>query len=173
MSSPGNCTEGTRHLSDIAVNIKVTPSSRLDSTTRIEYDVYGQGLHVVTTGTTTQLGAGSTTVNYSRQRRTAASRPESSLSWSTSLNFMGGRTRGAYAMTWDIARNGILNQSVGVSYLAQCCGIQAEFQKYKFPQSRSDFPIPSDFRFNVSFVLAGIGTFSNLLGAFGGLMGSY
>ena len=89
------------------------------------------------------------------------------------MNFFQGRTKGAYSLTWDIGRNGILNQSVGVSYLAQCCGIQAEFQKYKFPQSRSDFPIPSDMRFNVSFVLAGIGTFSNFLGAFGGLAGGY
>ena len=98
--------------------------------------------------------------------------PESSLTWSNSLRFLEGRATGAYSLTWDIGRAGILNQSVGVSYLAQCCGIQAEFQKFKFPQSRSDFPIPSDRRFNVSFVLAGIGNFSNFLGAFGGLMGS-
>ena len=62
-------------------------------------------------------------------------------------------------------------QAVGLSYLAQCCGIQAEFQKFKYPQSGSNFPIPSDQRFNVSFVLAGLGTFSNFFGAFGGLTG--
>ena len=55
-----------------------------------------------------------------------------------------------------------------MTYLAQCCGIQAEFQKFNFPQSRSDFPIPSDRRFNLSFTLAGIGTFSDFFGAFGG-----
>jgi len=87
------------------------------------------------------------------------------------MNMLQGRARGAYSLTWDIGRAGILNQSIGMSYLAQCCGIQAEFQKFKFPQARSDFPIPSDRRFNVSFVLAGLGTFSNFLGAFGGLGG--
>lgn len=157
-------------LSDVAVNIKVTPSSALDSTTRLEYDVHGHGLHVITTGTTTQIGASSTTLNYSRQRRTRTSKPESSMSWSTSLNLLQGRARGAYSLTWDIGRAVILNQNVGMSYLAQCCGIQAEFQKYNFPQGLPGFPITSDRRFNVSFVLAGVGTFSNFLGAFGGLM---
>jgi lipopolysaccharide assembly outer membrane protein LptD (OstA) len=159
-------------LSDVAVNVKVTPSPALESTTRLEYDVHGQGMHVITTGGTTQFGAGSTTVNYSRQRRTRTTKPESSMTWSNSLRLLQGRATGAYSLTWDIGRAGILNQSIGLSYLAQCCGIQAEFQKFKFPQSRSDFPIPSDRRFNISFVLAGIGNFSNFLGAFGGLMGS-
>jgi hypothetical protein len=159
-------------LSDVAVTVKVTPSPRLDSTTRLEYDVHGQGLHVLTTGGTTQVAGSSTTVSYSRQRRTRTAKPESSLSWSTSTTLLDGRARGMYGLTWDIGRAGVLNQSVGVSYLAQCCGIQAEFQKFKFPQSVAGFPIPSDRRFNVSFVLAGLGTFSNFLGAFGGLMGT-
>jgi hypothetical protein len=30
------------------------------------------------------------------------------------------------------------------------------------------FPVPSDTRFNISFTLAGIGTFSNPFGSFGG-----
>lgn len=159
-------------LSDVAVSVKVTPSPALDSTTRLEYDVHGQGLHVLTTGGTTQVRGTSTTVSFSRQRRNATAKPESSLSWSSSATLPNGRVRGMYGLTWDIGRSGVLNQSVGFSYLAQCCGIQAEFQKFKFPQSVAGFPIPSDRRFNVSFILAGLGTFSNFLGAFGGLMGA-
>ncbi len=159
-------------LSDVGVTVKVTPSPRLDSTTRLEYDVHGHGLHVLTTGGTTQVFGGSTTVSYSRQRRTRTAKPESSLSWSTSTTLLETRARGMYSLTWDIGRAGILNQSVGFSYLAQCCGILAEFQKFKFPQSVAAFSVPSDKRFNVSFVLAGLGTFSNFLGAFGGLMGT-
>ena len=159
-------------LSDIALSIKMTPSTRFDSTTRLEYDLTGGGLHVITTGTTAQMGQGTTSVNYSRYRRLPTSRPESSLSWSTALNLLEGRARGAYALTWDIGRAGILSQTIGMSYLAQCCGIQADFQKFKFPQSSANFPIASDRRFNVSFVLAGLGTFSNFFGAFGGLMGN-
>ena len=159
-------------LSDVAVNIKLTPSPALDATTRLEYDVHGEGLHVVTTGGTVALGASSSTINYSRYRRRSTFDPESSMTWSSSVSMLQGQAKGAYALTWDIGRSAILNQSIGISYLAQCCGIQAEFQKFKYPQSRSDFPIPSDRRFNVSFVLAGLGTFSNFFGAFGGLTGS-
>ena len=158
-------------LSAVALNVRLTPSPALESTTRLEYDVNGAGLLAMTTGGTAQVGVGSTTVNYSRQRRSQRSSPESSMTWTNSLRFLEGRATGAYSLTWDIGRGSILNQNIGMSYLAQCCGIQAEFQKYTFPQSRSDFPIPSDRRFNVSFVLAGIGNFSNFLGAFGGLVG--
>ena len=159
-------------LSDVALTVKVTPSPRLDSTTRLEYDTQGQGLHVLTTGGTTQVLGSSTTVSFSRQRRNRLAKPESSLSWSTSSTLLDGRARGMYGLTWDIGRAGVLNQSIGFSYLAQCCGILAEFQKFKFPQSVPGFPIPYDRRFNVSLVLAGLGTFSNFLGAFGGLMGT-
>jgi LPS-assembly protein len=159
-------------LSDIALNVKLTPSPALDSTTRLEYDVHGEGLHVITTAGTVTLGASSSSINYSRYRRRPTADADSSMTWSSSVSAIQGQLRGAYALTWDIGRAGILNQSIGMTYLAQCCGIQAEFQKFKFPQSRSDFPIPSDRRFNVSFVLAGLGTFSNFFGAFGGLMGS-
>jgi lipopolysaccharide assembly outer membrane protein LptD (OstA) len=158
-------------LSDVAVDVQVTPSPALESTTRFEYDVHGDGLHVITTGGTAQFGDSSTTVNYSRQREDRTSKAESSMTWSNSLRFLQGRATGAYALTWDIGGAGILSQSIGITYLAQCCGIQAEFQKFNFPQSRSDFPISSDRRFNVSFVLAGIGNFSNFLGAFGGMLG--
>ena len=41
-----------------------------------------------------------------------------------------------------------------------------EFQSYNF--AGSGLGVPKDRRFNISFTLAGIGSFSNFLGAFGG-----
>jgi LPS-assembly protein len=159
-------------LSDVALNVKLTPSPLLDAATRLEYDVHGEGLHVITSQATVTMGGSSSTINYSRYRRRSALTPDSSMTWSSSLTMLQGQARGAYALTWDIGRSEILNQSIGMTYLAQCCGIQAEFQKFNYPQSGPNFPIPSDRRFNVSFVLAGLGTFSNFFGAFGGLTGS-
>ena len=118
------------------------------------------------------MGAGSSTINYSRYRKQPTADADSSMTWSSSVRMMQGQARGSYALTWDIGRSTILSQSVAATYLAQCCGFQVEFQKFKYPQSRSDFPISSDRRFNISFVLAGLGTFSNFFGAFGGLAGS-
>jgi hypothetical protein len=46
-----------------------------------------------------------------------------------------------------------------------------EFQNYNYAQVSSSFPIPADRRFNFSFTLAGLGTFSNFFGAFGGGQG--
>jgi hypothetical protein len=49
-------------------------------------------------------------------------------------------------------------------YNSQCCGIAFDWQSRSLPF----FGIPVDRRWNVSFTLAGIGTFSNPLGSFGG-----
>ena len=168
----GNYRSRAVDLSNVALTVKLTPSPALDASTRYEYDVHGEGLHVLTTQGTVSLRGSSSTLNFSRIRRRTNDDPESSMTWSSSLSMLQGQARGAYTLTWDIGRGEVLNQSIGMSYLAQCCGIQAEFQKFNYPQSGRNFPIPSDRRFNVSFVLAGLGTFSNFFGAFGGLMGS-
>jgi hypothetical protein len=41
-----------------------------------------------------------------------------------------------------------------------------EYQQFNFQQSISG--VPQDRRFNIGFTLAGVGTFSNFFGAFGG-----
>ena len=51
-------------------------------------------------------------------------------------------------------------------YNAQCCGLMVEYQDYNLPSAL--FVGPKDRRFNLSFTLAGIGSFSNFFGAFGG-----
>ena len=163
-------------LSDVALNVRVSPKAGIDSNTKLEYDVQGKGLQVITTGLsalwgTAATGTSTATVSISRIQPESSKIPTGSIGGNTVLSFLQGRVKGGYSLTWDTAQSALLNQGVSLSYLAQCCGIQADFQKFKYPQARADFPIPSDRRFNVSFVLAGLGTFSNFFGAFGGLMG--
>jgi hypothetical protein len=55
-----------------------------------------------------------------------------------------------------------------VYYNAQCCGVAVEYQTYDLAQFASRFAVPQDRRFNISFTLAGIGTFSNFFNALGG-----
>jgi hypothetical protein len=62
----------------------------------------------------------------------------------------------------------VVSQSIHTNYYAQCCGFGLEVQNFHYPQV-SSFPIPADRRINFSFTLAGLGTFSNFFGAFGGL----
>jgi LPS-assembly protein len=77
------------------------------------------------------------------------------------------RVGGTYMFNYDLLRDSFLQQRYFAYYNAQCCGFLVEYQTFNFTAGR----IPQDRRFNVSFTLAGIGTFSNFLGAFGGGLG--
>ena len=118
----------------------------IDSNTRFEYDVQGKGLQVMTTGLSASWGnaangTSTANVNISRIQPESSSTPTGSISGGTVLSFVQGRVKGGYSLTWDIARSALLNQGVSWTYLSQCCGIQADFQKYKYPQTSTGFPI--------------------------------
>ncbi len=163
-------------LSPVAVIVRVSPNMNANASARIEYDVTGNGMQIFTTGTTMQLirpaptgpprPSMSANVSYSRRRYSPAQQTDSSLSLSTTSRWLQGRVGGSYALSWDIARGYIQSQSIQASYMAQCCGFQADYQRYNYP-SGSGFPVESDRRINFAFVLAGLGTFSNFFGAFG------
>jgi hypothetical protein len=154
-------------LSPVALNVRVSPSTRIDANSRIEYDVSGLGLAVWAVGSTLSAGQSSGTLSYSRRHFARSSKPETYFSGSSSLRSPNGHFTGTYALSWDITHSTIVMQNVLATYMAQCCGVQVDFQKFNFPQSTPGFPIPSDRRINFSFVLAGLGTFSNFFGAFG------
>ena len=105
-------------------------------------------------------------MSYSRQRFTPESDVSSYLTGSSSWRFKEGRLTAFYGLSWDIDAKYIYSQSLGGAYMAQCCGVQVDFQTVNFLPSIGS-PIPSDRRLNFSFVLAGLGTFSNFFGLFG------
>ncbi len=74
---------------------------------------------------------------------------------------------GAYQFNYDLLRDRFLQQRVLVYYNAQCCGVSFEYQTFDFSGLGRRAPIPQDRRFNLSFTLAGLGTFANVFGAFG------
>ena len=45
---------------------------------------------------------------------------------------------------------------------------QFEYQSFNYPNNPNQFLLPRDRRFNMSFTLAGVASFSNFFGAFGG-----
>ncbi|HXH26106.1 MAG TPA: putative LPS assembly protein LptD, partial [Vicinamibacterales bacterium] len=153
-----------RDLSPLALTVRFSPSNTLDATSRVEYDVSGAGLTLLSAGGGLRTAAGSLSLSYSHR---SVDRSEDYLTASTTITARGGRVTGAYSVSWDISRGYVVNQSVSGTYMAQCCGFLAEFQQFNYPQS-SGFPLPADRRVNVGLVLAGLGTFSNFFGAFGG-----
>jgi len=152
------------NLSPISLTTRISPSSKLDANTRVEYDVYGLGLAMLGVGSSITAGLSSGSIQFSRQHLDRKSPSNSYFSGSTSLRSPNGHFTGTYALSWDLTHSTIVTQNVLGTYMAQCCGLQLEFQKFHLVSSA---PIPSDRRFNVSFVLAGLGTFSNFFGAFG------
>jgi hypothetical protein len=113
------------------------------------------------------VNSSSNTANVSYSRVNYSTSSQQYLTASNSLRLAEGRATASYALNWDLGRSYIVSQSVTVAYLAQCCGIQMEYQQYNFPELTA-FPVSADRRFNFGVVLAGLGTFSNFFGAFGG-----
>ena len=157
-------------FSPVTLNVRSTPTLLSTATMQVEYDAVRGHLEA--------FGAAGG-INHPRlQARTGlsnriAARDENgnptsrtnSLDADTSFSLDGGRIGGTYRMNWDISRHLILQQRWVGFYNAQCCGVMAEYQEFAFGLGSV---IPKDRRFNLSFTLAGIGSFSNFFGAFGG-----
>jgi hypothetical protein len=157
-----------RRFSPVTLTARVSPSGRFDGNVRAEYDVErGLGLQSFTTGAAVNYATGGLTLNYSRQRFDPAQPTNSFVSASARTQMAQNRVTGTYSISLDIARGYIVSQGVVASYMAQCCGIQGEYQQFNYP-SGFGLPISTDRRINFAFVLAGLGTFSNFFGAFGG-----
>jgi hypothetical protein len=155
-------------LSPVAVSLRVTPGASLDANARVEYDVsHGAGLQLLTTGAGISNERSSLTLNYSRQRFGEAQPWSSFISTTARTRLLDDRVSANYSISFDLARSYLVSQGMFVSYMAQCCGIQGEYQRFNYPAG-AGLPVTTDRRLNVSFVLSGIGTFSNFLGAFGG-----
>lgn len=156
-------------FSPVALTVRAAPTAFSTGTLRVEYDSQIgalQGLNA--TGSTTYRAA-QTSVGWSTSRLDATTM-SNALNASTTLNFMQGKTGGSFFLNWDIGRKSVIQQRWVGFYNAQCCGLAMEYQEFSFP---AGYPIPKDRRFNMSFTLAGIGTFSNFFGAFSGSGTSY
>jgi lipopolysaccharide assembly outer membrane protein LptD (OstA) len=92
---------------------------------------------------------------------------QNSVFGSATLRVAGNRLGGSYSFNYDIEHSSMLNSRFLAYYNAQCCGFSVEYQSYNRPFG-FNFPIQQDNRFNFSFTLAGLGTFSNFFGALGG-----
>ena len=89
------------------------------------------------------------------------------LNMSASMRTASNNVGGAYSFHYDVLRKRYLQQRLLVYYNAQCCGVSAEYEVFNFQGLGSRARIPQDRRFHLSFTLAGLGTFANVLGAFG------
>jgi len=86
------------------------------------------------------------------------------LNATTTFRTRDNRVGGTYSFHMDLAKRSLVQQRIVGSYNSQCCGVSFDWQSITSPFLLNG----ADRRFGVSFTLAGIGSFSNPLGSFGG-----
>jgi LPS-assembly protein len=156
--------------SPVAFAVRASPSDRYQSDFRTEWDhttgtFQSVSANGVVNATNIQASGGWTLSKFiPRLLGDAITTSSHYLQGSVTLRSTANKVGGTYSFHYDLFRDDFLQQRYFAYYNAQCCGVLVEYQTYNFV----GLTIPQDRRFNVSFTLAGIGTFSNFLGAFGG-----
>jgi LPS-assembly protein len=159
-------------LSNISMSLRATPADRINTTMRLEYNPHKGGLDSLSVDG--QAGVGEwLTVNsgFSQRRYTDSTSLVATLdnyvNATATLRLPSNRVGGNVTFNYDIGRSTMLNSRVIAYYNAQCCGFAIEYQKYNL-SAYSTSLANTDTRWNFSFTLAGLGTFSNFFGALGG-----
>jgi hypothetical protein len=166
-------------FSPISMTARATPTNPLAIDYRVEYDpvpvdetsprLLGMSLNGTLRAENADVTAG-----WSRQAYASADRRTNANNYiqtNANLRFAGSKYGTNVTFNYDVARSTLVNQRYVGFYNAQCCGVSFEYQTFNYPQDVNRFYLPKDRRFNMSFTLAGVGSFSNFFGAFGG--GSY
>ncbi len=160
------------NFSPIALTVRANPTNAVGASLRLEYNQEAGEFETIQANGTVKAGAWLETTGGWSQRKYLQivnplyRPPNNFLSSRTNVNFGRSHVGGAYHFDFNLSEKTLVQQRIGLFYNAQCCGVGVEYQAYNYPNI-SRFIVPQDKRFNISFTLAGVGSFSNILGAFG------
>ena len=171
-----NTTPRPNHFSPVALQARFSPTAAADVTFRTEYDTQFHALRTLAANGGLREGWVFATAGWSQTRnvppRIIDGREEASathfLNAAGTVRRPGGALSGTYVFNYDVKTQAFVNQRLIAGYNTQCCGVAVEYQKFNYGQAAGTVGVPRDRRFNISFTLAGIGTFSDIFGAFGG-----
>ena len=163
------------NFSPVSVIVRAEPTRALSGSMRAEYDVQFGALRTISADGTFDIGGWmQTTAGWSQRRFVEGlrgfdnpSRLDHYLNSFTTVRNRSNNVGGAYSFNYDLLRDRYLQQRFLVYYNAQCCGVSVELQTFNFEGLGTRARVPRDRRFNLSFTLAGLGTFANVFGAFG------
>jgi LPS-assembly protein len=155
-------------FSPVVLAVRGSPTERVNGTLRLEYDHENGNFPTIRANGSVALSEWLDASGGWSKRAIDATRSDNFINADTQVKLWQGRVGGQFSFNYDFTRETLLQRRIMGFYNAQCCGITLEYQTYNFPFFDPRFPIPQDRRFNVSFTLAGVGTFSNFFGAFGG-----
>ena len=167
------------NLSPVSLIVRTEVTSELSGSMRAEYDTQFGALRTISAEGTVGVGGWmQTTAGWSQRRFIEGlrgfddpNRLDHYVNSFTSVRTPSNHVGGAYSFHYDIQRGRYLQQRFLAYYNAQCCGVSVEFQTFNFEGLGLRARVPQDRRFNLSFTLAGLGTFANVFGAFGGGQG--
>lgn len=158
-------------FSPISLVARGAPTPEVGVDFRLEYDpIEGATQRLLGFGLNGTVNAEAVTASAGWSRRASGgsgSQSANYLQQTTALRFSGGKFGGIVSFNYDLGRATLINHRYIAHYNAQCCGVSFEYQAYHFPNA-THLPLGRDRRFNMSFTLAGLGSFSNFFGAFGG-----
>lgn len=159
------------HYSPVAVSLRSQPWTSVTATSRLEYDVSsGTPISTGIQGSVAPVRGFEVNGDISRifrqQLATGGKVFDTVVRVGSRVTARG--MRASYSITRDMNRGYNVQQSIGWSYNAQCCGLAVDYQAFNYPELSALFPVSADRRINISFTLAGLGTFQNMFGAFGG-----
>jgi hypothetical protein len=160
-------------LSPVRLVLRAAPGAQVLGAFRVEYDTSERVVQsMVADG---QIGLSEwlhVTAGFSQRRLTSSldftPRLDNYVLAAATLRSQTNRIGGTYSFNYDLGRDTLLTSRIVGYYNVQCCGFAVEYQTYNFPQGTTAFPVAQDRRFNFSFTLSGLGTFSNFFGAMGG-----
>ena len=174
----GFTSQKPTHFSPVALSLRSSPTDTIQSEFRTEWDTtYHTLRRLAASGTFRHHDWLSASTEWSLQRfiegLTGFEEFRADHYINASANLRGARNRigGTYSFNYNLRHKQFVHQRYIGYYNAQCCGFGVEYQTVNFQNAASFIGVPQDRRFNLSFTLAGIGTFSNLFGAFGGQPG--
>lgn len=162
-------------FSPVAITARANPTNLLSGTFRAEYDTQFWAFRTIGADANVELGGWLQQVTGWSQRRFVEglrgfddpNNLDHYLNSFTNLKTPDDRIGGVYQFNYDILGGRFLQQRVVWYYNAQCCGVALEYQSFNLEGLGSRVRVAQDRRFNLTFTLAGLGTFSNMLGAFG------
>jgi hypothetical protein len=163
------------NYSPVALQVRATPTEGLSGEFYTELDSKVKAFRSYRAAGTFNRNWISTSAGWSRRAFIEdlpgyddPARADHYVNASVNIRKSNNRIGGQYTFNYDLLHDNFLQQRYTAYYNAQCCGIAFEYQTFNFQGVAFNYGVPQDRRFNLSFTLAGIGTFSNLFGAFGG-----
>jgi LPS-assembly protein len=163
------------NFSPLALTVRAGPTRDLSGTLRADYDTRVLALRTIGADATINVGGWfQQTAGWSQRRFVEGlagfddeNNRDHYLNSFTNLRTTDNKFGGVYQFNYDVQRGRHLQQRLLWYYNAQCCGLSFEYQSFNLEGLGSRVRVDQDRRLNLSFTLAGLGTFSNMLGAFG------